>query len=232
MEALAVVWAPVRTLSRVAEERRVLLAFGITALYATLNVIVVAISFAGGFAEPQFQPGDVQLPLGSESLFAFAAVFGLIWAVVGPFVFWLLVSGLMQLVTRFFNGTGPFSGMLSIVGLAQVPLVIAIFIAIPLMGLQIMLAPESSGTQEETPVEIAMVGLGLLSGVLSLVAQLWFVVLVVIGAAFARRVSYGQSAGSCAISCAGCTGLIILTFVVIVAVSVVFVEVLSSVRTT
>ncbi len=231
MEALAVIWAPVRTLSRVAEERRVLLAFGITALYAALNVILAAVSFFGGFAEPQFQSGDVQLPLEFESFFAFAAVFGLIWAAAGPFIFWLLVSGLMQLVTRFFNGTGPFSGVLSVVGVAQVPLVIAIFIQLPLIGLQIVLAPEGFATQEETPSEITALVLGLLrllSGALSLASLAWFVVLVVIGAAFARRVGYGESAGSCGISCAGCVGLIILTFVVIVAVSVAFVEVLNS----
>ena len=61
--------------------------------------------------------------------------------------------------------------------------------------------------------------LGLLSFLLWLAALVWFVVLVVIGAAFARRVGYGESAGSCAISCAGLVGLI-LVVVVIVAVVV------------
>jgi hypothetical protein len=53
-------------------------------------------------------------------------------------------------------------------------------------------------------------------------------VLVVIGAAFARRVGYGESAGSCAISCSGCIGLIILVFVIIVAVFVLLAGVLNS----
>lgn len=36
-------------------------------------------------------------------------VLALILAVHWPYLFWLLVSGLMHLVTGFFGGTGPFS---------------------------------------------------------------------------------------------------------------------------
>ncbi|MDP8939047.1 MAG: hypothetical protein M3N10_01905 [Actinomycetota bacterium] len=61
--------------------------------------------------------------------------------------------------------------------------------------------------------------LGLLSVLLSLAFLIWFVALVVIGAAQARNIGYGESTGSCAISCAGCLGLII-GGVVIVAVMV------------
>jgi hypothetical protein len=65
--------------------------------------------------------------------------------------------------------------------------------------------------------------LGLLSALLGLAFLLWHVALVVIGVASARRVGYGQSAGSCAISCAGCVGLILIVvvvFTVLVAVIV------------
>ncbi|HZY66596.1 MAG TPA: hypothetical protein VFE21_12080 [Rubrobacteraceae bacterium] len=61
--------------------------------------------------------------------------------------------------------------------------------------------------------------LGLLSALLSLAFLIWFVALVVIGTAQARNIGYGESTGSCAISCAGCLGLII-GGVVIVAVMV------------
>ena len=59
--------------------------------------------------------------------------------------------------------------------------------------------------------------LGLLSFLLWLAALVWFVILVVIGAAFARRVGYGESAGSCAISCAGIVGLILVVGVILAA---------------
>ena len=52
---------------------------------------------------------------------------------------------------------------------------------------------------------------------------LWHVALVGIGAAFARRVGYGESAGSCAISCAGCIGLILIVVLVFVVLVVVIV---------
>jgi hypothetical protein len=216
LETLAVIWAPVSTLARVAQERRVLLAFGLVALYAALGLIGGAIATFGGLTQAQFEAGQAQpLPLGFEDLLAYVGVFSLVLAVIQPFVLWLLVSGLMQLVTRFFGGTGPFSAMLAVVGVAQVPLVISAAIYIPITGLQVVLGPADHSGASVTTV------LGLLSGLLGLAFLLWHVTLVVVGAAFARRVGYGQSAGSCAISCAGCVGLIlivVLVFVVLVAV--------------
>jgi hypothetical protein len=210
LEALAVIWAPVRTLAGVAEGRRVLLGFGVVALYAVLGLAGSAIAVLGGLTQAQFDTGQAQpLPPGFEDLLAYVGVFSLVSAVIQPFVLWLLVSGLMQLVTRFFGGTGPFSAMLAVVGVAQVPLVISVALYIPITGLQIVLGPP-----DQSGGSVATV-LGLLSALLGLAFLLWHVALVVIGAASARRVGYGQSAGSCAISCAGCVGLILIVVVVV-----------------
>lgn len=219
MGALAVIWAPVSTLVRVAEERRVLLGFGVVALYAALGLIGGAIAVFGGLTQAQFQqPGAQPLPPGFEDFLTYFGAVSLILAVIQPFVLWLLVSGLMQLVTRFFGGVGPFSAMLAVVGVAQVPLVLSAALYIPITGLQVVLGPPDPA--EGAPIATV---LGLLSGLLGLAFLLWHVALVVIGAASARRVGYGQSAGSCAISCAGCVGLIlivVLVFAVVVAVIV------------
>lgn len=212
MGALAVIWAPVSTLARAAEERRVLLGFSVVALYAALGLVGAAIVVFGGLTQAQFQqPGAQSLPPGFEDVLAYIGVFSLVWAAIYPFFLWLLVSGLMQLVTRFFGGTGPFSGLLAVVGVAQVPLVIYAAISIPITGLQAVLGPPDP----ETGASVSTV-LGLLGGLLWLAFLLWHAALVVIGAAFARRVGYGQSAGSCAISCAGCVGLILIVVVVLV----------------
>ncbi|MDQ4063224.1 MAG: YIP1 family protein [Actinomycetota bacterium] len=223
MGALAVIWAPARTLSRVAEEQRVLLGFGVVALYAALSLVGGSIAIFGGLTQAQFETGGAELPSGFEDFVAYAGVFALILAVVQPFVLWLLVSGLMQLVTRFFGGTGPFSGMLAVVGVAQVPLVISVLIQIPITGLQVVLGPPDPASGD--PVATI---LGLLSSLLGLAFLIWFAALVVIGAAFARSVGYGQSAGSCAISCAGCAGLILIVILVIVVVVVAIVGVAGS----
>jgi len=206
------------TLARVAEERRVLLSFGVVALYAVLGLAGSAIALLGGLTQAQFETGQAQpLPPGFEDFLDYAGVFSLVSAVIQPFVLWLLVSGLMQLVTRFFGGTGPFSAMLAVVGVAQVPLVLSAALYIPITGLQVMLGPPDQSGASVTTV------LGLLSALLGLAFLLWHVALVVIGAASARGVGYGQSAGSCAISCAGCVGLILIVvvvFTVLVAVIV------------
>jgi Yip1 domain len=221
LETLAVIWAPARTLASVAEERRVLLGFVVTALYAALSLVGAGLAVFGGLTQAQFQQSGGPPSRFNDFLPAFNVSI-VVFAVVWPFVFWLLVSGLMQLVTRFFGGTGPFSGMLAVVGVAQVPLVILSVVGLSIGGLQIALGTGSS----------AATVLGSLNSLLSLAAFLWFAALVIVGAAFARRVGYGQSAGSCAISCAGCAGLIILTFVVIIAIIAVVAGSLNSTGTT
>ena len=217
MIALAVLWAPVRTLSRVAEERRVLLAFGVTALYAALGLISNALVFLGGFTQARLEAQGQSLLPGSEGFVAVIGVFALVLGVLAPFVYWLLVSGLMHLVTHFFGGSGPFSGTLAAVGVAQVPLVISAALTLPLTGLQILLASE--GIVTEPSIGLAASLIAILSGLIGLAASLWFAALVVVGAALARRVGYGESAGSCAISCAGCFGLIIVLAVAVVALA-------------
>src|SRR5215210_6447326 len=177
MEALAVLWAPVRTLSRVAEERRVLLAFGVTALYAALGLVSGALVFLGSSLQERFEAQGQPLPPGFEGFIAAFSVIAILLAVLTPFVYWLLVAGLMHLVTRFFGGSGPFSGTLAVVGVAQAPLVVSSVLAIPLTGLQIALAPDPS-------LGLAGTLVGLLSGLIGLAAFLWFTSLVVIGSSF------------------------------------------------
>ena len=211
MEALAVIWSPVSALARVVEERRVLLGFSVTALYAALSLIGASLAVFGGLTQVQFQqPGGSAPPPMLEDLLPAINVFSVVFAAASPFVLWLLVSGLMHLITRFFGGTGPFSKMLAAVGVAQVPLVIASVLQLPVVGLEAALDPQG------TPAAIA----GLLSSLLGLLALLWFIVLVIIGAALARQVGYGESAGSCAISCTGCVGLILIVVVFVVLVAV------------
>ncbi|MCA1730871.1 MAG: YIP1 family protein [Actinobacteria bacterium] len=205
-----------RTLSRVAEEQRVLLAFVVTALYAALALVGSALTVFSGSLQEQLEVGGVRsLPPGFEDLLVYFEVSLLVWVVVSPFVQWLVVSGLMQLITRFFGGSGPFSGMLAAVGVAQVPFLVSAIISLPIVGLQIVLGPPDSAS--ENPVSSL---LGLLSSLLGLAFFIWFAVLVVIGTALARRVSYGQSTGSCAISCAGLIGLLLVVTVVVVVLIV------------
>ena len=194
------IWEPVAALSRVAEERRVLAGFAVTALYAALGLVATAIAFFGGLAEAQLGAAGAPVPPEIQDLLVPFSILALIFAAVYPFVFWLTVSGLMHLVTRFFGGTGPFSATLAVVGVAGVPFVIYTALQIPSTGLQVVLGLENT----------AAAVLGLLVSLIGLAALVWFVALVVVGSALARRVGYGESAGSCAISCAGCAGLILL----------------------
>ncbi len=213
MRALAVIWAPIRTLVEVAEERRILLGFGVVALYAALQLGVAIVDVLGGVTATSFDPEDFPgVPPEILENFSQGGYVGIILsAVLSPLVGWVVVSLLMRFVTRLFGGTGPASSVFAAVGVAAVPLVIASVIQLPLTALQASVGPESAAAGT----------IGLVVFLLFLIAYAWNVVLVVIGAAFARRISYGRSAGSCAI--VGIIGAVFILILIAVLGVLVFV---------
>lgn len=205
MEAFAVIWSPVRVLRAVAENRNLLAGFIVVAANATLGLAGVAVLLFGGNLQAQLEASGMQLPPGFFEGFSVAA---LLLAVLIPFVWWALVSLVMQLATGFFGGEGPLSAMFAVVGVASAPLVLSALVSIPLGGLQAVLETGSA----------AATAVGLLSNLLALAFLVWYAALVVIGASLARNIGYGQSAGSCAVSCGGCLGLIILVIVTLAVI--------------
>ncbi|MGB3682589.1 MAG: YIP1 family protein [Rubrobacteraceae bacterium] len=213
MGAFAVIWSPVRVLREVAGERNLLAGFLIVALNAALGLGGVAILLFGGNLQAQLEASGAQLP---EGFFESFAVIALVFTVLVPFAWWLLVSLVMQLVTRFFGGEGPLSSMFAVVGTAFAPLVLSAVVTIPLGLLQAVLETGSA----------AGTAIGLLSNLFTLAFLVWHVVLIVIGAALARNIGYGESTGSCAISCGGCLGVIILVIVTLAVIGALFAGVL------
>jgi hypothetical protein len=206
LEILAVIWAPVQALRDAATERRVLAGFAVTVAYALLGLAASVLHVLGGVTSAQFEgrppPG---LPPGTlEGIKTATEVGVVVSSVLTPFVLWLEVSLTMQLVTRFFNGSGPLPAMLAVVGVSGVPLALSAAVGLILTGLQAAFGAQSN----------VGVALGYAAGLLGLAAFVWFVVLVVIGASQARGLGYAESAGSCAVSCVGCAGLIILVVIV------------------
>ena len=210
---MAVIWAPVRVLREASAERTVLAGFVVTAAYAALSLAAAAVAVLGGITRAQFpqRPAGPELPPELlENLVAVTEIVTLVFAVLWPFVWWMVVSLAMQLATHLFGGTGPFAAMLAVVGVAGVPLAVGSLAQALATGLQVGLGVASTA---------GMVA-GLLGGLVALATLVWHVVLVVIGAGLARRIGYGESAGSCAVSCVGCLALIILVAVVFVGIGI------------
>jgi len=207
VDILAVVWAPVRVLRDAAAGRRVLAGFAVTAAYALLGLTGSVLAVLGGVTSAQFegQPAPGLPPGTLENVKTATEVGVVVSSVLTPFVVWIGVSLVMQLVTRFFNGSGPLPAMLAVVGVSGVPLALSAAVGLVLTGLQAALGAQS----------VAGVALGYAAGLIGLAAFVWFVVLVVIGASRARGLGYAESAGSCAVSCVGCAGLIILVVIVV-----------------
>ena len=213
MGVVAVIWAPVQVLRDIAAQRNVLAGFIVTAVYAALSLVAGAVSVLGGVTRAQFegQPTPPGLPPDLlDNIVVATEAATLVLAALTPFFWWIAVSLVMQLATRFFGGSGPLSAMLAAVGVAGVPLALGALVQALATGLQVVLGVDST----------AGVTIGILGGLLGLAALVWHAVLVVIGAALARRIGYGESAGSCAVSCVGCLGLIILVAVVLVGIGI------------
>ena len=204
----AVIWAPVRTLRRVTEEHRALPGLAVVVANAALGVVVGTIFVLTGATRRSVMQQAAQRPdlhPDTPELVARVTEVGtLALAALSPFVIWLVVSLLMHLATRLFGGVGPLSSMLGAVGVAQAPLVVGNLLGAVLSGLRLL---AGAGT----PVGAALDYLVFLA---SLGFSLWYVVLVVIGASLARNIGYGESAGSCALSCVGLVVLIILVMIV------------------
>jgi hypothetical protein len=207
LEILAVIWAPVRALRNAAARRAVLAGFAVTAASALLGLAGSVLAVLGGVTSTQFegQPAPGLPPGTLEDIKTAAEVGVVVSSVLTPFVVWVGVSLTMQLVTRFFNGSGPLPAMLAVVGVSGMPFVLSAAVGLVLTGLQAALGAQS----------VAGVALGYAAGLLGLAAMVWFVVLVVIGTSQARGLGYAESAGSCAVSCVGCAGLIILVVIVV-----------------
>ncbi len=213
MEALAIIWAPVQTLERAANERRMLPGLVVVTICAILGLLSATIAVLGSVTRARFERSQLDLPPDViDDFIATTEVSTIILSIASPFLWWMVVSLLMQLTTRFFGGNGPFSVMLAVVGLSFVPLALSSVLTGFTTAAQVALDPGSA-----TSVAIGYLGL-----LLGYAFSLWQVVLVVIGAAFARQIGYGESAGSCAISCAGCLGsIIVLGIVLAIAIPVI-----------
>jgi hypothetical protein len=210
--AFAVIWAPVRTLRGVAGRRRALPGLVVVALYATLSLAVSAAFVLGGATRRSVEQQSAQPGLSQESLETLVRVAEVgtpVLAALSPFAIWLVVSLLMQLATRFFGGAGPLSSMLGVVGVAQATLLVGGVLGAVLSGLQLL---AGAGTPVGAALDylVFLIGLGFF---------LWYVVLVVIGAALARNIGYGESAGSCALSCVG-LGVLIIVVVIAAAIGI------------
>ena len=187
-----------------AEERRVLAGFLVVAAGAVLSLAISATFIFTGLLQTQFEAffeaTEGQLPPGlQENFVALTGVSSLVLSVLWPFVIW--ARGLARHAARHtvFRWRGISFGYVRR-RWGGVPSVRALYAGIrPLQAIQVSLDPTGAAASI----------LGLLSSLISLAFFVWFVVLVVIGAAQARNISYGESTGSCAISCAGCFGIII-----------------------
>lgn len=218
---LEVIRAPARGM-REATERGATPGFATVALWAVATLLAAGLGLLlGGFASAGellegLPPGTVPPEVDEQSLegivVGFQAV-GIGLRALWPFLYWAGLTLVMYLVSRLFGGSGALSAMFGAMGVACLPFVASSLVQLPIMGGQAALA--SGGGPGAANAVLATVG-----GLLSLAFLIWHVVLVVIGAAVARGVSYGRAGGSCAASVGVVIGvplLLLVLFAVLLA---------------
>jgi hypothetical protein len=191
--------------------------FIVVALWAVIGLVSAGVAIllgeGGGGALEDLPPGTLPEEIGPEALEGLLVTFqvvGVFLTAIFPFFYWLVLSLVMQLVTRFFGGEGSLSRMVG----ACIPFVILGLVQLPLTGVQVLL---EGGDPSEAGAGTVI--LGLLSFLLYIAALVWHVALVVVGAGVARQIGFGESGGSCAISCAAAIGIPLLLLVLLVAVA-------------
>lgn len=223
MGILDVIRSPARGMRETAE-RGAVPGFVVVALWTLVSLLAAGLGLLlGGFASADeflenLPPGAVPQEVNEQELegiiVGFQAV-GVGLRSLWPFIYWPILTLVMYLITRFFGGEGSLSGMFGAMGAACVPFVISGLLQLPIMGAQAALA---SGGEPGT----ASVVLGVVGGLLSLAFLVWHVALVIVGAAAARRISYGKSGGSCALSCATVVGVPLLLLILFSALLAAF----------
>lgn len=189
----------------------------VSLLAAGLGLLLGGMTSANEILE-NLPPGTVPPEMDEQSLEGIVAGFqvvGIGLRALWPFIYWPILTLVMYLITRFFGGEGSLPGMFGAMGAACVPFVISGLLQLPIMGAQEALA--SSGEPGA-----ANTALGAASGMLNLAFLIWHIALVVVGGAAARRISYGRSGGSCAISCVTVVGVPLLLLILISILLAVF----------
>ena len=172
MLALEVIWAPVRTLERVAEERRVLPGFGAVAICTVLGLLNAIILVLGGVTRAQFEGSQFDFPQDAlDSLVSASEIGTIVLSTISPFLTWIVVSLLIQLTTRFFGGSGSLFLMLAVVGVSFVPIALGAVLTEFTTAGQVLLGPGSA----------ASIAIRYLGALLGFAFFFWQVALVVLG---------------------------------------------------
>jgi hypothetical protein len=198
-----VVREPRSALRRVAKRRTLRPGAVVVGMWGLLNATLTLISTGEGDFEawfPELPPGSFAEIEGFLRGFATAA------GALGPFFWWVGISGLLFLSARLFGGDAAFRSILAVVGVAAAPWVIADAVILLLTAVGLASGPALASF------------LGGLSFALSTGALVWHLVLVVVGVSIAGRTGYvgaGASFGLAGLGCLTATLFLVLTLAVL-----------------
>jgi hypothetical protein len=195
--------APGPTLQSAAKRQTLAPGLVAVAIWGLLNAALTLISTGEGDFEawfPELPPGSFAEIEGFLTGFATAA------GGLGPFFWWIGVSGLLFLSARLFGGDADFRAVFAVVGIACAPWIVADALILLLVAFGLVFGPALAAT------------LGVLSFAVSLAALVWHVALVILGVSVAGGMGYGGASATFGLAGFGCltaTLFLVLTLAVL-----------------
>ncbi len=195
-------------MANVAADRAVLTGLAIVIVWAIVSLLAGIVSQGGNLSQLNRELTS-NPEISSQQAREIARAVGTFLPVlsgVAPLVWWIVISCLMYAATAMLGGRGPFGALLATVGVAAAPYAV-------LSLINLVLGLIATATNEPTAAAL----FNTLGNLLGLIALVWHIWLVILGASLSRDLSTGQATGSCAISCVGCGILLVaLVFVIVI----------------
>lgn len=213
-ETYGVLYAPQRSMERVAKNQLLIPGVIVVAIWALINLIgtIAGLDVSLAALQQSFQQEGLS-DQATQSITALFRVGGPILAIITPFIYWFFTSVFIFIAGRMLSGQGSFTGSLAIFGLALAPQVCVAIIQIFL------------------DAALGQVG-SAIGSILSLIALIWTIVLAIIGISHNENFSYERSTGACAISCVeSCVFWVAVGIVVTIVIAGIGVAVAGSIFT-
>ena len=161
-------------------------------------VIALLSAIAAGATVMKF---SAAIPSGAQGVFLFGALIGAGFAVVVPFISWLLYAIVFVVVTYFFDGEGEFRDLFALVGWGFAPKVLGavVSVVLTLVVLQSLSIPADPASFQSFNQRLQQATLTRVSSVLGIVFTLWSAYIWIPAVQRARNVTRRQAIATVAV---------------------------------
>lgn len=180
---------PKNAMKSIAEQPMIEEAVMIVGIYAVLSALAAYIQTSKiTFVFEGFE----NMPSSMQSL---TTIFGVVGALISPFIIWLIGTGIIHLISMAFGGEGKFyPQMMTVIGYSMVPLFFSSIISLALIFMVEPMTITISATNPMATKEIYNNPFFSASAIIGTIMQIWAAVIIFFGVQSAHRLTPVKSA--------------------------------------